>query len=545
MSKGHLMRRFIPLLAVVASGFIYSTSTFAQVTAASDPVGFTTTSLLGSSDTLISIPFTRPPAFTGAIQSVAGSTITVAGTPGWTAGSTFVYAAGSQPNHYYALLGGGGTSNPKEGRFYPVTNNGTNTLTVTTTAANDLTGVTANTQVTIIPYWTVATAFPPTDANISFTPTSSVPTYKTQIRIPDDSAATISYSIVYYFDAATSKWRIESVGDPDRGDDVLSPDSFFAVRNENGAPTLPLTALGSVLMKKFSAPLMTSASGPYENAVTMLRPIDVPLNATGLKPSPDSSFIANDQLLVFDNTQAAINKTPAATYFYNTAVGNSGGWRLTGDGANDHGSDIIAAGSAMIVRKAQTGGGATTFWTNAFPVKALTAGSVKVHGGSGPFTQPLSLSLRWDSIPGVEPRSAGQTPAGGGVDHQIVMTFPSNVSFTSAIPTSGAAVVGSSSGNNTSTVTVNLTGVTNAQKVAITLVGVNDGTNTNDVAVEFGALFGDVNGDGFVLSGDYTAVRQKSGAALDGTTFKFDLNSDGFILSGDYTAARQQSGAHL
>ena len=538
------MRRFIPLLAVVASGFIYSTSTFAQVTAASDPVGFTTTSLLGASDTLISIPFTRPPEFTGAISTATGTTITAAGTPGWAVNQFQYLSSPTQHNHYYALIGGGGSSNPKEGHFYPITANGTTTLTVTTTGANDLTGITANTQVTIIPYWTLATAFPAGDANVSFTPTSSTASYKTQIEIPDDSGPTISYSTVYYFDGGTSKWRVENIADPDRGDDQLSPDSFFVVRNQNSAPTLPLTALGSVLMKKFSAPLMTSLSGAYENAVTMLRPIDVPLNATGLKPS-DGSFIANDQLLVFDNTVAAINKTPAATYFYNTAVGNSGGWRLTGDGVNDHGSDIIAAGSAMIVRKAQTGGGATAFWTNAFPVKALTAGSVKVHGGLGPFTMPLSLSLRWDSVPGVEPRSAGQTPAGAGVDHQIVLTFPSNVSFTSAIPTSGAATVGSSSGNNTSTVTVNLTGVTNAQKVAVTLVGVNDGTNTNDVAVEMGALLGDVNGDGFVLSGDYTAVRQKSGTAVDGTTFKFDLNSDGSILSGDYTTARQQSGAHL
>jgi uncharacterized protein (TIGR02597 family) len=542
MQKGHFMRRFISLLAVVASGFIYSTSTFAQVTAASDPVGFTTTSLLGSSDTLTSIPFTRPPAFTGAIQSVAGSVITVAGSPGWSAGSTFVYAAGSQPNHYYALIGAGGATNPKEGRFYPITTNGTNTLTVTTSPSNDLTGIVANTQVTIIPYWTPATIFPTADANVSFTPTSSAPTYKTQILVANDSGPTITYSPIYYFDGGTSKWRIESVGDPDRGDDQLSPDSFFVIRNENGAPTLPLTALGSVLMKKFSAPLMTSASQAYENAVDMLRPIDVPLNATGLKPS-DGSFIANDQLLIFDNSVAAINKSPVATYFYNTSVGDHGGWRLTGDGANDHGSDIILAGSAMIVRKAQTGGGATSFWTNSFPVKALTAGSVKVHGGT--FTLPLSLSLVYNSVPGVEPRAAGATPAGAGIDHQIVFTFPSNVSFASAIPTSGTAVVNSSSGNNSTTVTVNLTGVTNAQKVALTLTNVNDGTNTNDVAVEMGALFGDVNGDGFVLSGDYTAVRAKSGTPVDGTTFKFDINTDGFILSGDYTAARAQSGSHL
>jgi uncharacterized protein (TIGR02597 family) len=535
------MSRFIPLFAAFASGLIHCNSVLAQVTAASDPVGFTTTSLLGESDTLISIPFTRPPEFTGAIQTASGTTITAAGTPGWTA-NQFVYVAGSQPKHYYALIGSGPAPNSKEGHFYPITANGTNSLTVTTTAANDLTGIAANAQVTIIPYWTLATAFPPGDANVSFTPTSSAPTYKTQIEIADDSAPTISYSIVYYFDGNTLKWRIENVVDPDRGDDVLSPDSFFVVRNQNSAPTLPLTALGAVLMKKWSAPLMTSASQAYENAVTMLRPIDVPLNATGLS----SSLVTSDQLQVFDNTLPVLNKTPSATYFYDTSAGASGGWRLTGDGVNDHGSDIIAAGSAMIVRKALVAGGPTSFWTNSFPVKALTAVSRKEHGTGGPqFDVPLSLSMRWDSLPGIECRQAGHTLAGAGVDHQIIITFPSNVSFTSIVPTSGVATVGSSTGNTTSTVTVNLTSVNNAQRVAVTLTGVNDGTNTNDVAFELGALLGDTTGNRFVNSGDVSQTQAQSGLSLTISNFRTDVTANGFINSGDVSVVQAQSGAFM
>jgi Dockerin type I domain len=79
----------------------------------------------------------------------------------------------------------------------------------------------------------------------------------------------------------------------------------------------------------------------------------------------------------------------------------------------------------------------------------------------------------------------------------------------------------------------------------VILDNVTDGVNVGTVVIPMAVLLGDVNGDGFVLSGDYTAVRQKSGSAVDGNTFKFDINADGFILSGDYTTARQQSGAHL
>ncbi len=114
-----------------------------------DPVGFTTTSCLSNSDTLLSVPFTRPQTFVGAILSVSGGTMTVSGAPGWTT-NQFVYVQGSQPNHYYALLGPATTTNPKEGHLYTVTANTTDSLTDDTTV-DSLTGVPTNAQVVIIP----------------------------------------------------------------------------------------------------------------------------------------------------------------------------------------------------------------------------------------------------------------------------------------------------------------------------------------------------------------------------------------------------------
>jgi len=102
-------------------------------------------------------------------------------------------------------------------------------------------------------------------------------------------------------------------------------------------------------------------------------------------------------------------------------------------------------------------------------------------------------------------------------------------------------------GTDTHEYIVNLTGVPNASHVNVTLNGVTDSvpSSGNVGPVRMDALLGAVNQDGCVLSGDYTAVRQKSGAPVDGNTFKFDINADGFILSGDYTTVRQQSGAQL
>ncbi len=376
------MRRLILLSLAIALLSLPSFQVLAQVSVATDPVGFTTVSCLGDSDTFVSVPLTRPSEYVGAIQSTAGSTITVSGTP-WVA-NQFVYVPGSQPKHYYALIGPG-TSNPKQGHTYFINANGTNTLTVTTTPDNDLSGIVANTQIIVIPYWTPATLFPASDVNVSFTATTSTATYKTQLLIPDYSASGINlpYSPIYFFsnnvNGTTNNvgWRAVGNNTADRGDDPLLPDGYMVVRHQNGEPSLPLTSVGAVLTKKLAVPLVTSASQRQDNAVSMIRPVDVSLRNTGLTPD-DGSFVATpptetirnrfphlkDQLLLFDNTQVGFNKSPSAIYYYWSGPGRSAGWKLSGDALTDHGDDLVPAGSAIVIRKATTASGQTAFWTN-------------------------------------------------------------------------------------------------------------------------------------------------------------------------------------
>ena len=171
------MKRLFVLSLAMANTLLLQNSATAQ-TVATDPVGFTTVSCLGNSDTFVSIPFTRPAEYVGAIASVGANTITVSGTP-WTV-NQFVYAAGTQPKRYYVLIGP--AANPKEGHTYFINSNTNNQLTVDTTQDN-LTGIPSNgtVQLVVIPYWTPATLFPASDANVSFTPTTSSASYKTQL----------------------------------------------------------------------------------------------------------------------------------------------------------------------------------------------------------------------------------------------------------------------------------------------------------------------------------------------------------------------------
>jgi len=166
---------------------------------------------------------------------------------------------------------------------------------------------------------------------------------------------------------------------------------------------------------------------------------------------------------------------------------------------------------------------------------AINAVSRKVHGGAGTFDIGLPLV----GTPGIECRSGGATN-----DYQMVITFGAPVTFANAQVTqgTGTAASTSTSGNH---VFVNLTGVTSAQTIQVTLFAVNDGTTTNDVSIPMSVLTGDTTADGFVDSADISQTKSQSGAAVTSGNFREDLNVDGFIDSADIGLVKSKSGAAL
>jgi uncharacterized protein (TIGR02597 family) len=539
----HFSNSLIPHGARVAVGLLLSGASLnfaaAQVSVTTDPVGFTTTSLLGSSDNFVSIPFTRPPEFIGRVASITmAGAITVTSTP-WSP-SQFKYVQGTQSKHYYALIGlGAGT---KEGRTYPIIDNTNNSLNVMITPFDDASGIPANTQVEIIPYWTPATIFPASNAGVSFTPTTVPPTYQTLLRVPDYTAATYDSppAAEYYFsgDSNTGHWqRVNPAGIGD--DDPLLPDGYFVVRNNNGAPTRPLTNIGAVLLKKLSTMLAsaTNQNHTQDNPVSVVRPVGVGLDATGLGPA-DNSFGSGDRLLLFNNGVAAIGKSPSSTYYYDTAAPIPG-WRLIGDTTSaDRGADIIPSGTGFVIRKAS--GALNAFWTNRFPVSAVSAVSRKLHGnGVGNMDILLPLS----GAPGIECRDGGLT--------QIIVTFPTAVTVNGTLGTQGARVtsglgsVSSVSGSGTNTLIVNLTGVTSQQWITLTLYEVSDGTYTNDVAIRAGVLLADVNASSNVDSADVTLAQRQNNKTVTGSNFRMDVNASGNIDSADVALTQRQNQKRL
>jgi uncharacterized protein (TIGR02597 family) len=341
---------------------------FAQTTATSTPAGFVTLNCPANSDTRISTPLTRPPVFTGAVTTPlpgAGSTVTVAGTPGWTNNQFGPLATVPPTPTHYAAFGPAASSYAAEGKFFPISGNNANSLTLDL-AGDDISSVPANAQVQVIPYWTLGTLFPAADANVSFQPTTIVAQRKTEILIPNHAAAGTNNppAVTYFF--FNGAWRKSGQALTTSFDtDILPPTDNFIVRNKETATSL--VNLGGVEIKKVTTPLVSlagAASVRQDNFVAIVRPVDVKIRDLGLTPP---AFVTTtvpatlqDQILVFDNTAAATNKPPTATYFFFDGAFRKVGQPLT----TDFGDDVIPAGAGFVIRKAGTAGGTTAFWTN-------------------------------------------------------------------------------------------------------------------------------------------------------------------------------------
>jgi len=165
----------------------------------------------------------------------------------------------------------------------------------------------------------------------------------------------------------------------------------------------------------------------------------------------------------------------------------------------------------------------------------------KTHGTAGSFDIKLPLVGQV----GVECRKGGNSGT-----HKLIMTFPSAVTVANATLTLDPLAQGTS-GNvssfsvNGSTVTVNLSRVTNAQKILVNLLDVSDGINTGRVTVPVGVLLGDTNKSRSVDSADVTLTQSKSGQATNSTNFREDVTLDGSINNTDIQLVQSKVGTKL
>lgn len=163
---------------------------------------------------------------------------------------------------------------------------------------------------------------------------------------------------------------------------------------------------------------------------------------------------------------------------------------------------------------------------------AQSAVSRKTHGMAGTF----DISLPLTGNLGIECRR--------GPTHQVVVNFAAPVSVSSAAITSGTGSVDNFSVSG-SQVTVNLSGVANAQAITLTLRSVNDGLHLGDVPISMGVLVGDATGDAATNTLDISLTKSVSGHAADATNFRADVTVDGAINAPDVGLVKANSGTSL
>ena len=198
---------------------------------------------------------------------------------------------------------------------------------------------------------------------------------------------------------------------------------------------------------------------------------------------------------------------------------------------------LVALGPGTAVATVTFRGFTTQVTVTAIPALTLVnAVSRKTHGAAGTFDVNLPLT----GTPGVECRSSGG-------NHTLVFTFANDITSGSASVTSGAGSVVGSPTFAANTMTVNLTGVTDVQKITVTLSNVTD-TSAQvlpDTAVSVNMLIGDTSGNKTVNASDVSQTKLQSGQPASSTNFREDVNVNGTINASDVSLVKSKTGTAL
>ena len=183
------------------------------------------------------------------------------------------------------------------------------------------------------------------------------------------------------------------------------------------------------------------------------------------------------------------------------------------------------------------------------PLELKSAVSRKMHGSTN-----YDVALPLTGQPGVECRQAGNPSATTALDradapssntHTLIFTFNNNISSGNAEMSNGVGSISSVSTSGDKTMTVELSGVADAQQITIVLKNVTDSVNNQvlaDTPVSMIVLLGDTTGNKTVNGTDVSQTKLQSGHQLSETNFREDVTVSGGINGSDVSAVKLRSG---
>ena len=335
METKALLRFLLP----VAVGLATASAATVQT---SDIQGLLRVSAPANTDTIVSPVFSRTPVWTGAVQTVSGNRVTVAGTPGWTANQ---FTPGADT--YYVRARGGALN----GLFFTVVSNDATSL-VLDNAGFNLSQFTTGDSLELVPYWTLGTLYPASQAGTSFVATAAPLVHQTELLVYDANGVGVNRPASATYFHYNGAWRKNGAATTlSFNNVVIGPDSYLLQRNKAAATTLVRS--GRVHPGRISTVLEAFPTAAQDNLVAVGYPIDVTLRQTGIGGSAafattTSALSPKDEILVYNTAQTGINRAPSAVYIY-----FNNGWRKLGTGLDVDFSDSVTlpAGAGFIVRK--------------------------------------------------------------------------------------------------------------------------------------------------------------------------------------------------
>lgn len=313
----------------------------------SDPVGFvklgnaeadgtTVPAVEANSEVRISIPLENTAEFTGTVSATTATTISISGTPGWTA-NEWVPVDG-QP--HCAVI----SSGTENGLRCVITGNTADQLTVTVTSPGDITQVANGDTIVIRKCWTLATVFADSDVGDDCV-----------VLLYDSTEDKINQlsSISYVHFGGT--WYLNESPFTVSDHVVLYPGESFLLRS-GSTPISTLSVFGDVPTSKLRNSITRGGTTADDNHVGIMSPVPVSLGLSGLPASND------DVLLVYDNDASGVNKLSFDSYVF-----FGGRWYQNYSPFNDVTDTYeLEPGAGYIYRRASTAP-ASEEWTQDAP----------------------------------------------------------------------------------------------------------------------------------------------------------------------------------
>jgi uncharacterized protein (TIGR02597 family) len=331
----------LPTLNIICgvAGVILAPTAGLSQTATTDPVGFITLNVAGTTGPNAALSFkglslTRPVEYQGSAETANGTTI-VDNEATWT-DDQFNGAAGA---YYVEIAAGSGA-----GTTYDIADTVAATKTITLSQSLAA-GVAGPVSFKIRKHWTIASVLGPNnEAGFASGDEASV---ADQLLVYANGAYKTYYHQVAPAPAGGTGWRSADNVFADAGGTVLYPEDGLVIRRTQ-ASALNVVLMGAVKTGQSSIPIATGINilgNVYAGPLTLGTSQLYTGNAASGLASGDESSTA-DQVLLW-------NGTGYTTYYYQVAPAPAGGtgWRSSADVFADAANTSIPVGGAFIIRR--------------------------------------------------------------------------------------------------------------------------------------------------------------------------------------------------